>query len=68
MLDLPAELIEDVLVALAESDSPTTIAALARTCKAVKKLIYFPEDKHLWRRIFLTTFDDPRVHSEGAFL
>ncbi|KIP04335.1 hypothetical protein PHLGIDRAFT_200529 [Phlebiopsis gigantea 11061_1 CR5-6] len=64
-LDLPAELIEDILVALAESANPKTIAALARTCRAVKKLIYFPEDKHLWRRIFLTTFDDPRLRSEG---
>ena len=65
LLALPAELLEDILVLLAQSDYPATIGHLARTCKAMNRLIYSPADKHLWRRIFLTTFDDPRMISES---
>jgi hypothetical protein len=67
LLRLPPELLEDVLVLLARSDCPRAIAHLAGTCKSMNKLIYSAVDTHLWRRIFLTTFDDPRLISSGAY-
>ncbi|KAG1760262.1 hypothetical protein EDD22DRAFT_902271 [Suillus occidentalis] len=58
--DLPAELIEAVLVMAAASGNPNSIAALSQTNKLFYRLIYCCPDQHLWREIFLTTFDDPR--------
>ncbi|KAG1856038.1 hypothetical protein DFJ58DRAFT_785133 [Suillus subalutaceus] len=58
--DLPAELTEAVLVASAASGNPNSITALSQTCKFFYDLIYRCPDQHLWREIFLTTFDDPR--------
>lgn len=58
--DLPAELIEAVLVMAAASGNPNSIAALSQTSKLFYRLIYCCPDQHLWREIFLTTFDDPR--------
>lgn len=67
MLTLPPELLEEILVNIAESDKPTSIAALAQCCRALRRLVYDPVDRFLWRRIFLTTFDDPRVALPGKF-
>ncbi|KAJ8581250.1 hypothetical protein M405DRAFT_938371, partial [Rhizopogon salebrosus TDB-379] len=58
--DLPAELIEAVLILSAASDNPGSVAALSQTSKFFHDLIYMCPDQHLWREIFLTTFDDPR--------
>ncbi|KAG2049350.1 hypothetical protein BDR06DRAFT_919248 [Suillus hirtellus] len=58
--DLPAELIEAVLIVAAASGNPNSIAALSQTSKFFYELIYCCPDQHLWREIFLTTFDDPR--------
>ncbi|KAG2148968.1 hypothetical protein DEU56DRAFT_87385 [Suillus clintonianus] len=58
--DLPAELIEAVLIVSAASENPNSIAALSQTSKFFHDLIYRCPDQHLWREIFLTTFDDPR--------
>ncbi|KAG1878974.1 hypothetical protein F4604DRAFT_1923660 [Suillus subluteus] len=58
--DLPAELTEAVLVVSAASGNPNSIAALSQTSKFFYDLIYRCPDQHLWREIFLTTFDDPR--------
>lgn len=58
--DVPAELIEVVLVMAAASGNPNSIAALSQTSKFFYHLIYCCPDQHLWREIFLTTFDDPR--------
>ncbi|KAL4263066.1 F-box domain-containing protein [Pleurotus pulmonarius] len=58
---VPQELIEQVLVHLAMAGHPRTIAALSDTCRYFHNLIYNSDDHHLWRHIFLTTFDDPRV-------
>ncbi|KAG0694712.1 hypothetical protein DFH29DRAFT_985185 [Suillus ampliporus] len=58
--DLPAELIEAVLIVSATSGNPNSIAALSQTSKFFYHLIYRCPDQHLWREIFLTTFDDPR--------
>jgi len=57
---LPAELIEAVLILSAASDNPRSIAALSQTSRFFYDLIYRCPDQHLWREIFLTTFDDPR--------
>lgn len=45
---------------LAQCDSAPCLAALAATCRALRKLLYSPRDAFLWRRIFITTFDEPR--------
>lgn len=60
IVDLPAELIEAVLIVSAASGSPDSIATLSQTSKFFYDLIYHCPDQHLWREIFLTTFDDPR--------
>ena len=60
IIALPAELIEHILILTALSGFPTAIAALARTCSAFAALIYHSPDHHLWREVFLATFDDPR--------
>ena len=61
LLSLPVEVTEDILVLLAANSSPRSISALAQTCRHLRQLIYDPLDKFLWRRVFLTTFDDPRA-------
>ncbi|KAF9466666.1 hypothetical protein BDZ94DRAFT_1305907 [Collybia nuda] len=59
-LSLPPELVEQVLILLAAGGFPSTIACLGQTCHYFHQLIFDPADNHLWREIFLTTFDDPR--------
>ncbi|KAI0925420.1 hypothetical protein AcV7_005672 [Taiwanofungus camphoratus] len=61
---LPAELTELILIFAAASGFPTAIANLAQTCRAFHALVYHSSDQHLWREVFLTTFDDPRVNAE----
>ncbi len=65
---MPTEVIEDVLVVLAEAKKPTSIAFLAQTCRYLRQIIYQPLDKYLWRRIFLSTFDDPRIYNDVYLL
>ncbi|TBU44823.1 hypothetical protein BD309DRAFT_891729 [Dichomitus squalens] len=65
MHSLPAELIESVLISAAAGGFPQAIAAFAQTCKAHHALVYNANDNHLWREIFLTTFDDPRASGGG---
>ncbi|PSR84472.1 hypothetical protein PHLCEN_2v5430 [Hermanssonia centrifuga] len=67
IFSIPTEVIEDVLVVLAEAKKPTSIAFLAQTCRYLRQIIYQPLDKYLWRRIFLSTFDDPRIY-DGVYL
>ena len=62
ILTLPLEVVEDILVFLAESPSPASVSHLAQSCRHFRQIIYDPLDKFLWRRVFLTTFDDPRPH------
>lgn len=50
-----------MLIFAAVSGSPGSISAVAQTCRAFRALVYQSADQHLWREIFLTTFDDPRV-------
>ena len=57
LLTLPSELIEAVLVC---SCSPRTVASVAQTCWTLHRLVYASPDSHLWRELFLTTWDDPR--------
>ncbi|RPD52545.1 hypothetical protein L226DRAFT_541096 [Lentinus tigrinus ALCF2SS1-7] len=62
---LPAEVIEHILIIAALGGFPQAIAAFARTCKANYSLVYNSPDQHLWRQIYLTTFDDPRASGGG---
>ncbi|KAI1786099.1 hypothetical protein LXA43DRAFT_1035086 [Ganoderma leucocontextum] len=62
---LPAELVEGILISTAAGGFPRAIAAFAQTCKAHHALVYNTADNHLWREIFLTTFDDPRASGGG---
>lgn len=64
---LPSELVEHVLIACAAYGDPQSISALAQTCRRFRELVYAPVDQHLWRHIFLTSFDDPRPASEIKF-
>ena len=59
IIALPLEVVEDIIVFLAIEGQFTTISSLAQTCRHLRQFIYDPADKHLWHRIFLTTFDDP---------
>ncbi|KAI0759544.1 hypothetical protein BD413DRAFT_596809 [Trametes elegans] len=58
---LPPELIEEILVQAVSDGNSEAVAALARTCKCLRDLIYEPVDRHLWRSLFLASFDDPRA-------
>ncbi|KAG6860141.1 hypothetical protein C0995_015246 [Termitomyces sp. Mi166 len=57
---LPSELIEEALVIAAARGFPSAIAAFGSSCRHFHHLVYHSVDHHLWREIFLTTFDDPR--------
>jgi hypothetical protein len=56
---LPSELVEQILVLCAALDDPRSIASLAATSRRYRATVYAPENQHLWRSIYLTTFDDP---------
>ncbi|KAG5650864.1 hypothetical protein H0H81_010724 [Sphagnurus paluster] len=58
---IPPELLEESLVITAALGFPSAIAAFGRTCWQFHRLVYCSADHHLWREIFLTTFDDPRT-------
>ncbi|KAF9260392.1 hypothetical protein L218DRAFT_1002867 [Marasmius fiardii PR-910] len=57
---LPVELLEYILVTCGFLNDPLSIANLSRTCRFLRDTIYHTSDRHLWREIYLTTFDDPR--------
>ncbi|KAF5373766.1 hypothetical protein D9758_000851 [Tetrapyrgos nigripes] len=66
---LPTEIIDQILCSCALYDFPEAIAALSQTCQYFRNLIYSQDSDtngtagcggHLWREVFLTTFDDPR--------
>ncbi|KAF7793559.1 hypothetical protein EIP86_004673 [Pleurotus ostreatoroseus] len=63
---LPSEVVEEILVYLAERKEPLSISRLAQTCLHLRQIVYDPLDKFLWRRVFLTTFDDPRSASDQS--
>ncbi|KZT64676.1 hypothetical protein DAEQUDRAFT_769469 [Daedalea quercina L-15889] len=67
ILALPAELTEHVLILTAHAGFPTAIAALARSCRPFAALVYHSPDAHLWREVFLSTFDDPRLSPSSPF-
>ncbi|KAI0641604.1 hypothetical protein C8Q79DRAFT_988118 [Trametes meyenii] len=67
LLSLPNEVLESILVACAEEGHPETIAAVAGVCNHLFNLVYRTSDQHLWRSLFLTTFDEPRVHRFPLF-
>lgn len=58
LLALPAELIEEITTYLYHD--PPSIAALSKTSRFLYSVIYESTDQHLWRRVFLMLFDDPR--------
>ncbi|TBU27619.1 hypothetical protein BD311DRAFT_665050 [Dichomitus squalens] len=60
LFSLPAELLENVLIRCSADGHPLSVAALAQTCRQFRTLVYHAADRHLWRALFLTTFDDPR--------
>ncbi|KAH9850419.1 hypothetical protein C2E23DRAFT_735138 [Lenzites betulinus] len=62
---VPTEVVELILIFAAAAHSPETVAAFARTCRAHRELVYGASDSHLWREIFLATFDDPRESGGG---
>lgn len=65
LLTLPLELIEAILVC---SCSPRTVTSVAQTCRTLHTLVYGSPDSHLWRELFLTTWDDPRPALEHRAL
>jgi hypothetical protein len=58
LLLLPIELVEEILTLCAASRAYRAIAAMSQTCQQFYLLVYKTPDSHLWREIFLTTFDD----------
>ena len=65
LLTFPSELIEAILIC---SCSPRTVASVAQTCRTFHTLVYASPDSHLWRELFLTTWDDPRPALEHRAL
>ncbi|KAH7910433.1 hypothetical protein BJ138DRAFT_1191335 [Hygrophoropsis aurantiaca] len=60
ILSLPAELVEGLIVTSVSLGWIGSISALSQTNRSFHNLIYNSPDNHLWREIFLATFDDPR--------
>lgn len=55
ILVIPQEITELTLLFC----SPSDISSFSQTCRAARHLVY-GNDQHLWRRLFLALFDDPR--------
>ncbi|KAI0781685.1 hypothetical protein BC629DRAFT_1289608 [Irpex lacteus] len=69
LLNLPSEVTESIIVLAAAFGSPTAVSAVAQTCRSLRQLVYDAPDRHLWRELFLATFDDPRyVLAEGGIV
>lgn len=62
---LPTEVVELILISAATDGFPHAIAAFAQTSKFNRALVYESKDQHLWREVFLATFDDPRASGGG---
>ncbi|KAJ3857123.1 hypothetical protein EV368DRAFT_30998 [Lentinula lateritia] len=60
IFSLPLEVTEQILVECAFYGLPESIASFSQTCRMYFDLVYGNTDSHLWREIYLTTFDDPR--------
>ncbi|KAJ3909609.1 hypothetical protein F5879DRAFT_791312 [Lentinula edodes] len=60
IFSLPLEVTEQILVECAFYGLPEAIASFSQTCRMYFDLVYGDTDSHLWREIYLTTFDDPR--------
>ncbi|KAJ3761449.1 hypothetical protein EV360DRAFT_37804 [Lentinula raphanica] len=60
IFSLPLELAEEILISCALAGSVEAIASFSQTCRLYHELIYGGADNHLWRGIYLATFDDPR--------
>jgi len=60
LLTIPVEIMEYILALLTADGEPQAIAALAAACRLLYNMVYNSPDPHLWREVFLTTFDDPR--------
>lgn len=56
ILSIPVEITENALVFTA----PRDVAHFAQTCRSARALVYEAHDQHLWRRLFLQSFDDLR--------
>ena len=57
-LDLPPELLEQILLEL----DPLDVARVSQTCHALHDLVYHPTNELFWRRLYLSQpFDDPRT-------
>ncbi|KAM5532007.1 hypothetical protein V8D89_014341 [Ganoderma adspersum] len=61
LLSLPAELLESILIFCSAEGHPSSVGALAHVCRQLRTLVYDAPDHHLWRTLFLTSFDDPRL-------
>ncbi|KAF9506428.1 hypothetical protein BS47DRAFT_433675 [Hydnum rufescens UP504] len=62
LLRLPTEVSERIIVASEYRE----VARLSQTCRYLYSLIYQREDDdHIWRSLFLNTFDEPRKHNES---
>jgi len=58
--ELPQEIVEEILILCALFNSPGSIASLSQTSRHFRDIVYDTTDNHLWREIYLSTFDDPR--------
>ncbi|KIY47226.1 hypothetical protein FISHEDRAFT_73057 [Fistulina hepatica ATCC 64428] len=60
-LSLPEEILEEVIVSISQGGSASSISVISQVCRSLRQFVYLSPDGHLWRRVFLATFDDPRV-------
>ncbi|KAG1724859.1 hypothetical protein EDB19DRAFT_292975 [Suillus lakei] len=54
---LPTEILEDIVLELISHESTSTIIPLLQTCKQINHILAFPENSHLYSRIFRSRFD-----------
>jgi hypothetical protein len=59
ILTLPPEVIELALILL----DPADVSHVAQTCRYLHELVYKDGDAHIWRKLYLGLFDDPRMEN-----
>jgi hypothetical protein len=60
LLELPPELIEEIIIVSTLLGDTRIAATLSQTCRSFRAIVYHQFHNHLWREMFLVVFDDPR--------
>ena len=54
---VPSEILQQTLTHC----HPRDVASFSQTCRYARDVIYSPDQRYLWRELFLSLFEDPRL-------